>query len=459
MNVSSLSDLISVHVNGVTSRHVNLKQIRPDVHNYVILAVGVHSCQQKLSMAAGTVQELREGCALVTFETIGTLHQCSLFEEKDETDLGEALSATLQWEVLEYGLPVVIANENGVVLCLADIESGDKLCEFTITSSSKYIATDKDFHVIATSSGCYGISFKDGAVGEKIMVLLNRVLPSVKTEENHEPIGEDKNDGGGDEVDGLFHSRWGKRKAPIEISDPENFQHLTHIGAQTSISQFTYSLNWTDTLKRKERIVSQVFSSSIPMYNYKEVDTISTTSFVEAHAAGIPPPPPPPAPPPPPSVAPPPAKIVFKKKTSSTSVSDSKQLMSSLADELKKGVVLRPVSGDETSQKSYNSVQEELKSGFTLRSTQTNRALTLPMRPRRNENEKLLFEIKTFRRKKLHHISKSDMTDFPTDEKSLESVLKKGLSSMSEKLCVLGITNVASVNRNGEGDFDGLFIC
>lgn len=447
------------------------------------------------------VQELCEGGGLqVTFETVATLHQCALFEEgeggTDSKD--ESLpSATLHWEVLQYGIPVVIANSNGVVLCLADIETGEKVCEFHITASSQYVALDGHFHMLAVSCGCFGISFADTGAGEKLLALLKHVAPSVedagedlepstkqrietgKMEDGEDAGGEEELDAGGeeeeeagggegemggDEVDfGLPHRRKSKEKrVRPTISNPKDFQHLSHVGEDTAISEFTKSMNWTDTLKRKERIVSQVLSSDVPMYS-REVDTMSTTSFLEFEATSPPPPPPgplPPPPPPPPAVAPPPAKIVLKKKTAATEVLGSTDLRSSLAEELKRGVVLRPVGSDKSSissDKSFDSLQEELKKGVVLRSAKTNGVMTLPMPPKRNQSEILLFEIKTFRRKKLRHVSVSsaNMTDFP-DDKSLESVMKKGLASMSKKLSVLKISNVGAVTGTGEDTFDGL---
>lgn len=423
------------------------------------------------------VQALCESGGLqVTFETVATLYQCALFEE--DTQGTDSPSGTLHWEVLQYGIPVVLANKNGVVLCLADIESGDKVCEFRITASSQYVMLDSHFHVLAVSCGCFGISFHDGAAGEKLLALLKRVIPCISEELEPSPKrriegegdrvqeedGDDEEDGDnvdGDDVDGMFHRRKSKEKslmkARLEISDPRDFQHLSHVGADTAISDLTKSMNWTDTLKRKERIVSKVFSSDIPMYG-REVDTVSTSSFLEFEAGQ---PAPPPAPPPPALIAPP-AKVVLKKKGSSTAMPGSVDLQSLLAEELKRGVVLRPVgTGSDksslSSNNSFDSLQEELKKGVVLRSAKTNGVMTLPMPPRRNQSEHLLFEIKTFRRKKLHHVSKTsaNTTDF-SDDQSLESVMKRSLTSMFKKMSDMGISNVGTVSGNGEDSFDGL---
>lgn len=430
----------------------------------------------------------REGL-VVSFETIGTIHQCALFEgegTEEETDstasAEEPSEASLQWEVLEYGIPVLLSNENGVVLCLADVESGDKLCEFTITSSSQYVALDDgQFHLITETSGCYGISYANTKVGERIMAYLKRAVACVPPDP--EPVGGARveEDGGElEEVDGPFNRRQSKKKKKEKkerptISEPQNFQHLSHVGAEASVGQLSEAMSWTDTLKGRGRLSTTSSSVSIPMYNCKEVETVSTASFVQEFPAPAPttPPapapagPPPPAPPPPPAVIAPPAKVVLKKKRDANSpASDPGKMLSSIAEELKKGVVLRPVGGDRSSmesKKSFDSIQEELKQGVVLRSVRSERTMTLPPPPRRNQSEQLLFEISTFRRKKLRHVSSSgnSMTDSPSitapGDKSLESVMKRGLDKMMGKLGDLNMPNVGSVNGDGRGTYDSVF--
>lgn len=433
---------------------------------------------------------------MVKFETVATLHQCALFEgEEDEQtdsgagDGGDQPSASFHWEVLEYGMPVVIANSDGVALCLADIESGDKICEFPLWSSSQYVTVDDHFHILAEPSGCYGISYDDGAIGEKVLVLLKRAVscPSfMGREDGQEPspkqqkIEADSTDGGDEDViDGPFGRRKLRQARSLEISEPKDFEHISHVGADTSISELTQAMSWTDTLKRRRRRRGgDERPIGIPVYNCKEVDTVSTSSFVEVFSSppgppAPPPGPPPPPAPPPPTVAAPPAKVVLKKKHSaSSSVGVNKDVLSSLANEIKKGVVLRPVGSDRSSygsrrssDKSYDSLQDELKGGVVLKSVSSNKVMTLPPPPRRTESEKLLFEITTFRRTRLRTVtaSSTNMTDFPsaasnTKDKSLESVMKKGLDTMMKKISGLGIPTVVSVGNDGSDNFDGLFV-
>ncbi len=446
-----------------------------------------------MAECAGKTEAGKEKCNdggvgfVVNFETVVTLHQCALFEGEEETDSGsdgnDQPSASLHWEVLQYGMPVVIANSNGVALCLADIESGDKICEFPVCSSSQYVAVDSHFHIIAEPTGCYGIGFDDSAIGEKVLVLLKRAVscpsfmggnddlePSAKQRRIEGDLADGSGDEvDGDEVDGPFGRRKLKQKTrSLEISEPKDFEHISHVGVDTSIGQLTQAMSWTDTLKRRRRRKEgDERPIDIPVYNLKEVDTVSTTSFVEVKDVSAPPPgPPPPPAPPPPTVAPPPARVVLKKKNSASSTSGSSDLMSSLANEIKKGVVLRPVGsyrssiGSHSSEKSFDSLQEELKSGVVLKSLGTSKFMTLPPPPRRNQSDKLLFEISTFRRKKLRHVtSATNMTDFPSSpsDKSLESVMKRGFESMMEKLSGLGISNVINVSKDGGENFDGLF--
>lgn len=412
-----------------------------------------------------TIQKLcSDGGLMVTFETIGTLHQCVLLEEieEDQTDSGETVETTsesLQWKILEYGIPVIIANQNGVGFCLADIESGDKLCEFRITTASQYTEIDDHFHIFTEPSGCFGFSFADDAVGKKIFLLLKRVVPCVgvtptDAEEDTEPSPKEAKveEDGGDMVDGPFHRK--KVKQRPEISEPKEFQHLSHVGLDTSIGLLTQAMCWTDTLKRRKT------------GSCNDVVNIPVISKDTEEVVPPPGPPPPPAPPPP-TVVPPPAKIQLKKKSAATTTPSNKDLATSLAEELKKGVRLRPTHSDkfsytsETSQKSFNSLQEELKGGVYLKTVKSNYSMTLPSRPpKRSQSAQLLFEIKTFRHKKLRHIPEKEKDTSPTssiDEKSIEAVMKRGFASMAEKLSSLDITNVGKVDSNGEDNIDGIF--
>lgn len=451
------------------------------------LAVEIMDDSTDKQPAEDAVQKLcNEGGLLVAFETIGTLYQCVYAEQNTVFD--EALSTLLQWEVVGYGVPVMMANKNGVALCLADVESGDKLCSFTISEASQYTVIVDDFHIFTKPSGCFGIAFSDSIVAGKVFEALKRTVPctrlaaaedeEVEEDEGIEPspkrkhIDEGDNesveevDQGEDDVDGTIRK---KKKKHLEISEPQDFQHLSHIGDDASIFQLTKVLSWTDTLRRKERIVNQVISIPSFARGERESNTELSTSFEEGK---IPPPPtaaPAPPPPPPPAVVPPPAKLVLKKKKDSSMASNdsNKDLAASLADEIKRGVVLRPVNSDRTScgsqssGKSFSSLQEELKEGVVLKSVKNNRTMMLPKPPTMKQTDQLMFEIKTFRRNKLRDIS---MTDFPCtrapppeDENSLEVILKRSLAAMFRKVSdATDITNVGTVNSKGEDTFDGV---
>ena len=116
------------------------------------------------------------------------------------------------------------------------------------------------------------------------------------------------------------------------------------------------------------------------------------------------------------------------------------------------------------SRSSFDSLQEELKQGVVLRTVRSEMSMTLPAPPRRNPSEQLLFEISTFRRKKLRHVPSKNMTDSPEtapppppDPKSMESVMKRGLENMLGKLSSLDMPHVGSVSCEGEDTFDGVF--
>ena len=411
---------------------------------------------------------------LVAFETIGTLFQCAHLEQ--EAVCGEeALSSLLQWEVVGYGIPAIMANKNGVALCLADVDSGSKLCSFTISVMSHYTVIEDDFHIFTKPSGCYGIAFSNSIVAGKIFAILKHTVActcladieeDAEEEEGIEPrpkrkrTNESDEDMGEDQVDANFKK---PNKNLLSISEPKDFHHLSHADKDTSILQLTQVLSWTETLKHKEHIVSQVIS--IPSCTNKFNAELSS-SFEEGKIPSLPTAAPPPPPPPPPAVIPPPPKLELKKKKDMSFSSNGKDLATSLADEIKRGVVLRPVSDDQTSRgskssgRSLSNLQGELMNGVVLKSVMNNHTMTLPMPPRTRKSDKLLFEIRTFRRKKLRNISTTEFpsSHAPFDDDSLEVILKRGLSTMFKKIS--GSTenlNMGSVDSKGEDTFNGLF--
>ena len=444
---------------------------------------------------ANDVRKLSEGGLAIGFETVGTLLQCTYSAAEDEDQ-----DNVLQWTVIGHGIPAVIANENGVALCLADFETGDKLCSFTVTEASQYTVVQEDFHIFTKPSGCFGLVLTNCSVANKLFACLKCIVLSSSTDPEEGKGKEEENEGiepapkrlcadtededdsdennddiddGEDDTDGITRMasmRKKKKKKLPEISGPQDFEHVSHVGKDASVLDLSHILSWKGTLNKKEHISTQVIS--IPSSSRHESGTEESSSFEEVTKASVPPPPAvaaPPPPPPPPAVAPPPPKVQLKKKADSSMASNGAggDAKSSLIDEIKKGVMLRPV-GDERSscggsaegkKTTYSSIQEELKSGFVLK-TRSRTTMTLPMPPKKRESGQLMFEIRTFRRNKLRDIS---MTDFPVpalappDENSLESILKKRLDAMFHKISDSGeFGNTGMVDCKGEDSFDGV---
>jgi len=445
------------------------------------------------------VRKLRESGLAVVFETVGTLLQCTYSGEEDLNERDNIL----QWTEIGHGIPVVVANENGVALCLADFGTGDKLCSFTITEASQYTVIQEDFHIFTKPSGCFGLVLTNDSVANKLFVYLKRIVlssstapevgkgneeenegiePACKrlcadTEDDYDEDDKDDVDGGEDDTDGIAgmaSMRKKKKKKSTEISNPQDFKHVSHVGLNASVLELSHILSWKGTLNNKERISSQVIS--IPNSSRNEPGTEESSSFEEvakvssAPTPEVPAPPPvvaPPPPPPPPAVAPPPPKVQLKKKADSSAASNGggSDAKSSLIDEIKKGVTLRRVGGDGSNcgsqdgkKTTYNSIQDELKSGVVLKTR--SHTMTLPMPPKKRDSDQLMFDIRTFRKKKLRDIS---MTDFPArtaappDENSLESILKKRLDAMFHKISDSGeFSNTGTVNNQGEDTFDGV---
>ena len=97
------------------------------------------------------------------------------------------------WEVVDYGIPGVVANENELIVCVGDYESGEIVHQFNIDSNSDYRAFKDHFHVFSSHRGSlaesFGLSFADVSVAKKILSAVKQLVPQVGTgEENGDTV-------------------------------------------------------------------------------------------------------------------------------------------------------------------------------------------------------------------------------------------------------------------------------
>ena len=412
-----------------------------------------------------------EGLA-VLFETVATVYQSD--SPADETD-GEA--PVDNWKVVGYGIPSIVATQTEVTLVIADFDEDLPGHEITITSSTQFMLLSDQFSVIGEhNSTYYGICFADVAVAKKIASLIVQVLPTAQcegdgnapkrlklssssmegesdpradnewvivereevqdlVEESEEADGEEERDGEEDvDAPHLFSRKSQKRRSRSNsprppISEPSQFIHVSHVGMDTSVGELTRSMQ------------APVSSDQHTIQSHRESGTISVSSFTEVFSSG-----PGGAAPPPPPPAPGPTKIAGAKPLPGMS----------LQDELLKGVTLKATHASDSDSSGFaGSIAEELKRGITLRPVGT-LGKPLPKPPPASDRTQLLFEIHTFRRNTLRHVEtkSKNMTDYQNDDpNSLQTLLRSRLEKMRGKLSMRNFSRVGSVN--GEGDEDG----
>lgn len=436
-----------------------------------------------------------EGLAVV-FETVATIYKHNPSNSNDETD-GQAPDEN--WEMFGYGIPSILATESELTLTISDFDQDLPEHEITITSTTQLVQISEYFTVIGVHDVTYfGLCFSDEAVAKKITSLISLVVsnfPNTETgsgnaakrmklssssiEGESDPNGDndwvmiDKEDSdvdattndvdGTEDVDspGIFRRNTLRRKSrsrshsPLTISTPSNFLHVSHVSEDSPVSELTKSMatnvgEGVSVLRQRQR--SQA---------HRESGTESTLSFSGVYEAGsegsaVPPPPPPPVAPPPPP--PPPTRDALLKKMGARPLPGM-----SLQDELRKGVTLKSKSPSSSSSSIANSITEELKRGIVLRPVGSS-SRTLPKPPSRKNSGQLLLEINTFKRHTLRHVETKNMTDYQTEDPNcLQSVLRASLEKMRSRLNMRNFSRVAAVNGEGvedgfEEDYDGTLI-
>lgn len=420
-----------------------------------------------------------EGLA-VLFHTVAAIYQYDESKDNNEID-GE--SPGEEWTAISYGIPSIFVTASQVTLSISDLGEDLPGLEIVINSSTQIVQINEFFTVIGIHNSIYyGLYFADEAVARKIMSLITLALPhneddisskrmklsssSFEGESNpkvdNEPVMGESNEAseqGVEDVDsGIFRRNTLKTKSPRSrsssptISDPAQFRHISHVDDKTSVGDMTRAM--------AAGIEESMATSSKPQtQKHRESGTESTLSFnavnepTSGGTAPLPPPDAPPPPPPPDAPPPPPPPT-----TSDTLKKMGAQALPgmSLQDELLKGVTLKSTSPSSSSSDIGASIADEIKRGVVLRPVGASK--TLPKPPPLKNHGQLLFEINTFKRNTLRHVERRT-TEQTDDPNSLQSVLKSSLEKMRGRLNMRNFSRVASVDQNGDvdgfEDFDG----
>jgi hypothetical protein len=172
-----------------------------------------------------------KGGIVIPCETAVTVHRA----------VGEPPS----WEVVDYGMPAVVAKEGVLQVCVHDAIDGEKACEFAITPNSSYSVQEDFFHTFMCvddkdNEEKYGVSFADGVIGRQAGKIVLQLLPPThggkEDRLSETDAGEVSQKGKGifKNIRRFFSSRRHDetgQKRKLDISGPTNFQHVSHVGS------------------------------------------------------------------------------------------------------------------------------------------------------------------------------------------------------------------------------------
>ena len=387
----------------------------------------------------------QEGGVVVVCETVVTLLENDQEEQK--------------WTVVEYGIPAVVRSKGNVMICIADVESGETVREITVDSGSRYQIREDHFHVLVPSEGsnqqCYGFSFVDVSVAKKVFSAvkqLARFSGPGTTEDGSEPTSSkrQKLDADGDSSDDGLGGEWvvidtppkSRERSPggggvaetenqpaagegvdspfgfgrkrkketrvMEISAPKDFRHIAHVGSESSIGVLTSVITGQGSQEPGspgKKTESESSSKTTKSGGLTESGTKRSSSFEELEPAEV----------------------------SSTTPTPK----------------LPPVPSPTRKRlPSETRIPPEPKIG-----------LHLPEPPPLSDHEALLVEITTFDRTKLRRITAEEiaktknMPDSQERSVTLNSLLRSGLDKMRSKLQLTWqLSRMGSISSNGEED-------
>ena len=317
------------------------------------------------------------------------------------------------WDTVDYGIPVVIATKDKLVMCIADANTGAIVHKFKIESSSQYTAMKDHFHIFR-HEGCgredsfvYGFSFPDVVIARTLLCAISELVPSNppsklhKLEEVEETdfgdgvkldvceagkaVKEEEKEEAIEEVDGCFFTLGRKSKnkrRDLEISPPTDFRHLVNVENKMHLRK-----HFTGEGMEVEKAETE------PLTQPVEPSTLSFKPSAETPGGGE----------------------------------------TSLADQ---------TSPSETTRPPITEISPKAEIEFSI-----------PEAPPMSDQDSLLDEIKHFDTTKLQPVSQEDIASVPVSSDdnpySMQSLLKSGLEKMREKL-QRQFSRMASICSNEE---------
>ena len=133
----------------------------------------VPAMDQQLKLAG----MMQNGGLIVIGETVATVHK--------------EMAQQHSWETIGYGIPCLTTKEDGLLVSISSIDSGETLHQFHLDSPEKYQVMDNHFHTLHVSAAsescagkqgertgaCYGISFAHVKVAERFSQAIQQLIP------------------------------------------------------------------------------------------------------------------------------------------------------------------------------------------------------------------------------------------------------------------------------------------
>lgn len=364
----------------------------------------------------------KKGGFVLNCETVVTLHKIGAEGQN--------------WNVVDYGILAILSTEEELSLIIGDIDSGEPVHVFALSTSSKYVIQKDHFHTFSgEDGGLRGMSFSEISVGRKVSRVINQLLPQESEERGAPPAKRQKKE---------EYDEWvviSKEDVPVILGDreaaavPDSTQSGLAEGEEGGEEDTDFSLFGKKKEKKPELKIDEISGPSYFRHvSHVGAEAPTETAVLEASCK---------------------TEEEGEKKTSTferaTKRSTSFEFESSTPMETGMSTA-RPTS--------------EMVSSSSFISTSSGSSFSMPEPPPHlDDHEALLFQINTFDRRSLHHVSDEEIKkskNHPDSQRkrSLTSMFQSGFNLLMPKLMAMRqFSVVATISSSGEeegfDEFDG----
>ena len=370
-------------------------------------------------------------------EFLASLHQKGGFVLNCETvvTLHKISAQGQSWDVMDYGILAILSTEEELSLVIGDIDSGELVHVFALNTSSKYTIHKDHFHTFSGEDGSLqGMSFSEISVGRKVSRVVSQLLPQESEEGGVPPAKRPKQ--------GKDYDEWvviNKEDVPVVLGDreaaavPDSTQSGDVGGEEGGEEETDFSLFGKRKEKKPELKIEEI---SGPSY-FRHISHVGSeapteTAVLEASCK---------------------TEGEEKKGTFERATKRSTSFEFESSSQMETEVsTARPTS--------------EVVSSSSFISTSSGSSFSMPEPPPYlDDHEALLFQINTFDRRSLHHVSDEEIKKSKNQpdsqrKRSLTSMFQSGFNLLMPKLQAMRqFSVVATISSTGEeegfDDFDG----